>query len=134
MIDSMRANRKTQSGTTRLGPFCLAIAVCGFLCVSGLGYVWHRNRNEELSRQLRQRAAHLDWVQKQNQDLDRLLEELRSPRAIHAANERWKLGLIAPLPEQVLLLPDTRPRVGRPGSPVLNLAAGRPFDGQSSAR
>lgn len=100
----MATNRRNRSGIVRLGPFCLAVWACGFLCLSGLGYVWHRNRNAQLSRELHRRSAHLEWVRKQNQQLDQVLEELRSPRALQSAIQKWQLGLIAP--EQVLSVVD----------------------------
>jgi len=121
----MARNRRTQTGGARLGPFWLVVGLCGFLCISGMGYVWHRNRNEQLSRQLRQRAVYLETVRMQNQNLDRQLEELRSPRALQAAIQRWHLGLVVPQPEQVLRLPELRPEAILTTPSVIRLAATR---------
>jgi cell division protein FtsB len=98
------------------------------LCVASIGYVWHRNRNEQLGRLLRQRAAALETLRLQNQSLDRQLEELRSPRALEAAIQRWRLGLVVPQPDQVLRLPGTRPDalLRLPASVRLAAAASKP--------
>ena len=103
----MGMNRKNGSGSVRLGLVGLAVWVCGFLCLSGLGYTWHRHRNVQLSRQLHQRSAHLEWVRMQNQQLDRVLEELRSPRALQAALLKWHLDMV--VPDRVLAVQDPGP-------------------------
>ena len=76
-----------------------------------MGYVWHRNRNAQLSRQIQRLSVRLEQARAVNQILDRQLEELRSPRALESAVRRWNLGLIMPQPEQILRL-----REGRPGT------------------
>jgi len=101
----MPAFRPSQSGSARGGPFLLALTLCAFLCASGMGFVWHRNRNEDLARQIRQLAAKLDQLRAANQILDRQLEELRSPRALEAGVLKWNLGLVMPPPEAILRLP-----------------------------
>ena len=122
----MARNRKLRSGGVRLGPFWFAAGLCAFLCAAGIGFVWHRNRNEELSGLLRQRAAALETLRLQNQSLDRQLEELRSPRALEAAIQRWRLGLVVPQPDQVLRLPEIKPDAGlRPPAPMPLAVAGR---------
>jgi len=122
----MPVNRKSGSGSVRLGLVCLAIWVCGFLCLSGLGYIWHRNRNAQLSRELHKRSAHLEWVRMQNQQLDRVLEELRSPRALQTALQKWRLDMV--VPDQVLPVTDPGPGPPKPAGDGLNLAdgSGRP--------
>jgi hypothetical protein len=60
-------------------------------------------------------------VRKQNQQLDQVLEELRSPRALQSAIQKWQLGLIAP--EQVLPVVDAG-RGGRAGGDVGGSLAG----------
>ena len=72
----MASSRRSQFGAARGGPFLLALALCAFLCGSGMGFVWHRNRNDDLARQIRQVAAKLDQLRAANQILDRQLEEL----------------------------------------------------------
>lgn len=100
----MATGRTEETGIVRPWLFCSAVCACVVLCLSGLGYVWHRNRNAQLSRELQKRAAYLEAVWKQNQQLDRVLEELRSPRALQAAVQKWQLGLGAP--DQVLAVQD----------------------------
>lgn len=118
----MRTNRKNRSGSVRVGLVCLAVWVCCFLCLSGLGYIWHRNRNAQLSRELHKRAAHLELVRMQNQQLDRVLAELQSPRALQAGIQKWRLDLV--IPEQVLPVTDPGPGKAAAGDGTINLADG----------
>ncbi|MCX8108612.1 MAG: hypothetical protein N3G20_07395 [Verrucomicrobiae bacterium] len=112
----------SRNGGGRPGVLGFAVWACVLLCLSGLGYVWHRNRNAQLSRELQKRVAYLETIRSQNQQLDRQLEELRSPRALQAAVQKWQLGL-AP-PELVLAVPDNgwRPEASRAAEG--NVAAG----------
>lgn len=101
----MASSRRSQFGGARGGPLLLALALCAFLCASGMGFVWHRNRNDDLARQIRQVAARIDQLRAVNQILDRQLEELRSPQALEAGVRKWNLGLVMPPPESILRLP-----------------------------
>ena len=95
-----------------------------------MGYVWHRNRNEQLSRQIRDTTARLEQMRTANLVLDRQLEELRSPRSLEAAIRHWNLGLVMPQPEQILRIseapPGTALAVPRSEGPPPRLGRPRP--------
>ena len=91
-----------------------------------MGYVWHRNRNAQLSRQIRDVTARLEQLRAANLILDRQLDELRSPRALEAAVSRWKLGLVMPQPEQILRIPEGKPGAAIASPHLLRMAARQP--------
>ncbi len=96
----MRKSRKTPASILRFGPLVLAFLLCGFFAAAGIGFVWHRNRNEQLARDNTQRRRLLDTLQKQNQQLEFQCLELTRPEMLY---ERAKaLGLVRPEPSQIL--------------------------------
>lgn len=117
----MPSTRRSR-GTIRLGSLVAAILVFGFFCAAGIGYVWHRNRNEQIGRQIQDQAAHLEQLRMQNQYLDRQLEELRSPRALEAAVRRFNLGLVMPQPEQILRITEEPPGASRMPAEIARIA------------
>ena len=119
----MARNRRSQSATARLGPLLFALGLCSFFCVAGMGYVWHRNRNAQLSREMRVLTARLEQLRADHQLLDRKLEELRSPRVVEAAVRKWNLGLVMPHPDQILRLPEGQPGTALPPLHFARLAA-----------
>lgn len=107
----------------RLGPLLIALGLCGCFCGAGMGYVWHRNRNEQLARLILRQTARLEQLRAANQIFERQLDELRSPRALEAAVHRWNLGLVMPQPEQILRIPDGKPEAAVLSPQILRLAA-----------
>lgn len=91
-----------------------------------MGYVWHRNRNEQLGRQIREVTIRLEALRAANLVLDRQLEELRSPRALEAAVQRLKLGLVMPQPEQILRISEPSPGTALAAPHLLRMAAQQP--------
>lgn len=122
----MATKRRSPSKGFRVGPLLLALGVCAFACGAGMGYVWHRNRNEQLNQQIRQAAAQLEQLRSTNLILDQQLDGLRSPRAIEAAVRRLNLGLLTPQPEQILRIPEGQSGTGMMSPPWLRMAARRP--------
>lgn len=112
----MARNRRAQSGGVRFGPLVTALLVSACFCAAGVGYVWHRNRNEQLSRLIRDRSVRLEELRAQNRYLDRQLEDLRSHRSLEARVRELNLGLVMPRPEQILRLPE--PRGTAPAEPA----------------
>jgi len=122
----MARHRKAHSTSLRAGPVVLALVICAFACGAGMGYVWHRNRNEQLSRDIRASTARLEALRGTNLILDRQLEELRSPRALEAAIRRLNLDLVMPQPEQILRIPEVRPGAALAAPHLLRMAAQPP--------
>lgn len=119
----MASNRRSQAGAVRWGPLLSGVVLCAFFCAAGMGYVWHRNRNEQLSREITVLRLRLEQLRAANLVLDRQLEELRSPRALDAAVRRWNLGLVMPQPEQILRIREGQPGAALTSSVPMQLAA-----------
>ena len=90
----------------RFGAFLATAVLCSLFVGAGLGYVWHRNRNEQLGRQIEQKRGRLESLRMQNQAMERQVEELRSHRALERRVQDLGLGLVMPVPEQILRLTD----------------------------
>ena len=58
----MAKSRKSPAGILRYGPLMLAVGLGGLLAASAIGYVWHRNRNEQLARENAQARRLDEWV------------------------------------------------------------------------
>ena len=71
-----------------------------------MGYIWHRNRNAQLGREIQAATAQLEGLRSTNLLLDQQLDGLRSPRALEAAVRNLNLGLVMPQPEQILRIPE----------------------------
>jgi cell division protein FtsB len=101
----MTANRKKGERPVRFGPLFGLVLAFLFASGAGLGYVWHRNRNAQLSRQVAQKRAELEAWRLQNQTLERQMEVLRSHPYLLRRVQELNLGLVMPQPEQILRLP-----------------------------
>ncbi len=118
----MRKSRKTPASILRFGPLMLALLLCGFFAAAGIGYVWHRNRNEQLVRDNDQRRRLLDTLQKQNQQLEFQCLELTRPEVL--AERARTLGLVRPEPSQLLRIEMPSLGTATPPAPVaVRLAA-----------
>jgi hypothetical protein len=120
----MAKSRKSPASILRLAPLRLAGLLGLFLAAAAIGFVWHRNRNEQLVRDNTQRRRVLETLEKQNQQLEYLLVGLTRPEAL--AERARALGLDRPEPAQVLrveLLPFAAP--APPGAAAVDLAARR---------
>jgi len=112
----MTANRKNGQKPVRFGPMFGLVLAFIFASGAGLGYIWHRNRNAQLSRQVAQKRAELEAWRLQNQTLERQLEVLRSHPYLLRRVQELNLGLVLPQPEQILRLP-ANPRTSPPPLP-----------------
>ncbi len=118
----MARSRKSPASILRFGPLLLALVSCGFVAASAIGYVWHRNRNEELARDNTITRRRFEVLQKENQELEYRLLGLTRPEAL--AERARVLGLVRPEPAQVLrveLTPQGEPPAVE--APVMGLAA-----------
>jgi len=97
-------NRKSETIAVRCGAFLTTALLCSLFVGAGLGYVWHRNRNEQLRGQIEQKRARLESLRMQNQAMERQVEDLRSHRALERRVQDLGLGLVMPVPEQILRL------------------------------
>jgi len=96
----MGKSRKSPAGILRFGPLLLAVALLGFLAVSACGYVWQRNRNEQLARENGLTRRRLEMLQKENLELEYRFLGLTRPEAL--AERARTLGLVRPDPDQLI--------------------------------
>lgn len=122
----MTKNRKLQSAATRWGPLLMASMLFGFSVLASLGFIWHRNRNEQLSRQIRNKQVVLEGLRMQNQSLDKQLEDSRSHRALEQRVQELGLGLAMPQPEQILRVAAGAPAGANPTTSPSRLMARAP--------
>jgi cell division protein FtsB len=119
----MAKSRKSPASILRFGPLMLAVGLGGLLAVSAIGYVWHRNRNEQLLRDNALTRRRLEGLQKQNLELEYRFLGLTRPEVL--AERARALGMVRPDPDQFLRVELTP--LGSP-SPALrasgSLAAG----------
>jgi uncharacterized protein HemX len=101
----MGKSRKSPSSILRFGPLVLAVLLCGAFATAGIGYVWHRNRNERLAGDNHQRRQQLDELRRHNQALERTLARETTPLALE--RRARALGLVMPQPEQVLRIDES---------------------------
>ena len=102
----MARNRKYRSAAIRFGPALKAFLLCLLLGGSGVGYVWQKNQIYELGKQIKQREAHLNTVDTQNEKLRKQLGTMRSPWYLEQRIRELNLGLVQPLPSQIWRLPE----------------------------
>jgi len=96
----MAKSRKSPAGILRYGPLMLAVGLGGLLAASAIGYVWHRNRNEQLARENARARRRLEALQKENLELESRFLGLTRPEVL--ATRAQALGLLLPDPDQVL--------------------------------
>jgi cell division protein FtsL len=96
----MAKSRKSPASILRFGPLMLAVGLCGLVAASAIGFVWHRNRNEQLVRDNALTRRRLEAQQKENQELEYRFLGLTRPEVL---TERARvLGLDRPDPDQFI--------------------------------
>lgn len=127
-----RTSRRSPGSILRLGPLVWVGLLCAFLAAAAIGFVWHRNRNEQLLRANARLRQEIEARLKLNQDLEVQLQFMTRPDVL-AARAR-AMGMVQPEPAQILkvtLVPRGGPAVARPPG---QLATGRPAARQGGYR
>ena len=114
----MARNRKNQSAV-RFVPVLKAFLLCLFVGGAGLGYVWLKEQNFALGRQLKDREKRIEKARQQNKDLRDRYASLCTPAVLESQIARWGLGLAIPTADQVVRLPEpgTGGKGADPGGP-----------------
>ena len=98
-------NAKRKKGGLHLSPrqiFLIAVMLLVFMG-SGIGYVWSNFEGTQIGYDL-SRLQQEEWRLKElNQKLKVELATMKSPQSLEVATRR--LGLRAPLPEQIVIVP-----------------------------
>lgn len=120
----MRKSRKSPASILRFGPLMLTGLLCAFFAASGIGYVWHRNRNEQLLRDNAQQRRLLEALHKENQELEAQLQAMTRPDVLFARARA--MGLVQPEPSQILRVVLTPKPAPVPRLPAMHIAAQPP--------
>lgn len=119
----MAKSRKSPASILRFGPLMLAVGLGGLVAISAIGYVWHRNRNEQLVREIALTRRRLEVLQKENLELEYRFLGLTRPEVL--AERAKALGMIRPDPDQFIRVELTPlGSFGRPLQSSGSLAAG----------
>ena len=84
------------------------IALCVFICLSGIGYVWAKTELYALNKQIKSLEVRLDELRRENSALQRSYAGLCTPAALKARVREMNLGLGAPRPDQFVHLAEPR--------------------------
>ena len=122
----MAQNRKYQSAAVRFAPALKAFLLCAFIGGAGVGYVWQKERINDLGKQILSREKRLAELREQNEKLRRQMAMLRSPQFIEMRIKELNLGLAQPEAGQVWRLVEPSAEVPSAatgnGSPVRQYA------------
>ena len=103
----MARNRKNQSAALRFGPALKALLLCLFIGGSGVGYVWQKNQIHVLGKQITKQEEALTILRGKNKNRSDRLTILCSPQTLEARIKQMNLGLVLPLPGQIIRLSET---------------------------
>jgi hypothetical protein len=98
--------RKQKSAPLKTKNVVLSIAVCGFVCLAGIGYVWAKAELNALGRQMKGLETRLDELKRRNGGLVQKYAEMCSPRELTAAVRRANLDLAQPSRDRIVVLPE----------------------------
>ena len=98
----MRRNRKREP--LRFGIVAKSLITCASIAAIGVGYVWQKNQIYDLGQQMKKRETNLRALQDQNEKLRKQLAAMRSPKFLETRVKELNLGLVQPLPGQILRL------------------------------
>ena len=99
-----RNNKRNQSGAVKLVPALKAFLLCLLLGGSAVGYVLQKNKIHELGRQIEVREKRLERLKWENKVRANQLAELQMPQRLLERAREQKLGLLPPLPGQMVWL------------------------------
>ena len=100
-----------------ISPSAVGISVAIGLVIGsiGLGYVWQRERNARLEREIQSLRTQVENLRKENQALLAQLAQLKAPDRIRRFVQERIPGLSEPGEEQILWIPEGEGQVaGRP--------------------
>jgi cell division protein FtsL len=100
----MAKNRKKQSASIRFGPTLAAFFACFVIAGAAVGYVWQKGQIYQLGKQIRQKEIRLVQLQKEDDQREKDLADLRSPVKLDARARELNLGLVPAQPMQVVRL------------------------------
>jgi len=123
----MAKNRKKQSASIRFGPALAAFFACFVIAGAAVGYVWQKGQIYQLGNQIRQKEIRLSQLQKEDDQREKVIADIRSPVKLDARARELNLGLLPAQPMQVVRLAEPSISMPENKNPVRQFAA-RPID------
>lgn len=102
----MTRKHKSGGGSVPIFTVVVVLLICTGLVFTGVGYVWHRNRNEKLAHSIHAVETQILKLRQRGGAMDQRLNTLRSPEQVRERVRRMGLGLTMPAQEQILRLPE----------------------------
>jgi hypothetical protein len=84
----------------------IILTVLTFGSLAGLGFLWQKKQIHSLGRDIRLRETRLEELKRANANLLRAYAAMCSPVELDARVKRMNLGLAAPLPDQIIRMPE----------------------------
>lgn len=122
----MSNHRRNQSGAVRFVPALKAVLFCTLIGGFAVGYVMQKNKIFELGQQIGAKQARLEKLRKDNQDLASNLATLQRPMFLAQRVDKLKLGLVQPLPQQILWVNEPVTPTARTNAGPVQLVQARP--------
>mgnify|MGYP001167568949 FL=1 len=101
-------NRKKGNKAVRFGPALKAVLICVVTCGLGLGYVWQKQQINSLGQQIKENEIKLEELRRENKRRGDNLAYLMSPQELDTRLRQLNLDLMAPRPEQIVVLQEER--------------------------
>jgi hypothetical protein len=105
----MARNRRTEPAAIRFGPAVKAVLLCLLIGGAGVGYVWQKDQITRLGDEKKKRELRLIALDEQNENLRKQLAFMRRPQFLEMRIKELNLGLVQPLPSQIIRLPEPLP-------------------------
>ena len=114
--------RRNKSTALKPKTVITSVIICACVCFAGIGYVWAKTQVWGLSRDIKKLELRLEELKRDNDILQRTYAEMCAPAQLDFRVQKLNLGLAAPLPSQIVRLPN-HPQPGARKSEVRNYAS-----------
>ena len=87
----------------------IGIIICGAVCLAGIGYVWAKTQVWALGNEIKKLEHRRDELKRNNDALQRTYAAMCTPANLGERVKELQLGLAAPLPHQIVRMPEPTP-------------------------
>ncbi|MBM3875905.1 MAG: hypothetical protein FJ386_04190 [Verrucomicrobia bacterium] len=105
----MSRNRKNPSSGFSLSAAAAIVTLIIVFGAASVGYVWQKSQILDLGKQIKNNEIRLAEIRRQNKIRRDQLDYLRSPAVLDQRVKELNLGLVPPLPGQIITLIESLP-------------------------